>query len=101
MDRPALAIIDPAIPVRAILGVRVHAATMRQALATCMAAVESHRPLLIGVVNAAKVVSMHRQKALREAVDSTDLTLADGMPVVWAGRLLGQSLPERVAGIDL
>ena len=27
--------------------------------------------------------------------------LADGMAVVWASRLLGRPLPERVAGIDL
>jgi N-acetylglucosaminyldiphosphoundecaprenol N-acetyl-beta-D-mannosaminyltransferase len=30
-----------------------------------------------------------------------DLVLADGMPVVWASRLLGKSLPARVAGSSL
>jgi N-acetylglucosaminyldiphosphoundecaprenol N-acetyl-beta-D-mannosaminyltransferase len=89
------------IAVRNILGVRVHAATMQQALEVCMHAVETRSRLLVGVVNAAKVVSMHRQSALKSAVDATDVTFADGMAVVWAGRILRQPLPERVAGIDL
>ena len=52
-------------------------------------------------VNAAKVVNMHRNDELRRAVLSADVILADGMPVVWASRLLRKPLPERVAGIDL
>ena len=35
------------------------------------------------------------------ALQQADLVLADGMAIVWASRILGQPLPERVAGIDL
>ena len=59
------------------------------------------RPLVVGVVNAAKVVNLRRDASLRAAVLSCDLILADGQSVVWASRLLGHPLPERVAGIDL
>ncbi len=59
------------------------------------------RGLLIGVVNAAKIVSMRRNASLRESVLSSDMILADGVSVIWAGRLLGRPLPERVPGIDL
>ncbi len=38
---------------------------------------------------------------LREAYRDADLVLADGWPVVWASRLLGRPLPERVTGSDL
>jgi len=65
------------------------------------AAVESHSRLHIGVVNAAKVVNMHRNPALGEDVLSSDLVLADGAAVVWASKILRRRLPERVAGIDL
>src|SRR3712207_1701072 len=34
----------------------------------------------------------------RTAFDSAELVLADGMPLVWASRLQGTPLPERVAG---
>jgi N-acetylglucosaminyldiphosphoundecaprenol N-acetyl-beta-D-mannosaminyltransferase len=39
--------------------------------------------------------------AFRRALNAADLAVADGMPLVWASRLRGQPLPERVAGVDL
>jgi N-acetylglucosaminyldiphosphoundecaprenol N-acetyl-beta-D-mannosaminyltransferase len=64
-------------------------------------AIASRRRFHIGVVNAAKIVNMRRDPGLRADVLASDIVLADGMAVVWAGRMLGQPLPERVAGIDL
>lgn len=93
--------VAPAAPVREILGVPVDALTMDQVLDRVEDAVARRAQLQIGVVNAAKVVNMRRDPALREDVLSSDLILADGIAVVWAGRLLGRALPERVAGIDL
>ena len=90
-----------AVPVRCVLGVPIHAATMQQVLRRCEKAIGSHGQLMISVVNAAKLVYMRRQQLLRDAVQDADLVLADGLPVVWASRILGQPLPERVAGIDL
>src|SRR6185295_5030402 len=49
----------------------------------------------------AKIVKMRRDSDLRAAVAGCDLIVADGQAVVWASRLLGAPLPERVAGIDL
>ncbi len=53
------------------------------------------------VVNVDKVVKSHRDPALRQAILECDMVNVDGQPVVWASRLLGQPLKERVAGIDL
>jgi N-acetylglucosaminyldiphosphoundecaprenol N-acetyl-beta-D-mannosaminyltransferase len=75
--------------------------TMDQAVQRCLAAIESSDLLEVGVVNAAKLVNMRRDPRLREAVAGCDIVLADGQSVVWASRLLGAALPERVAGIDL
>lgn len=52
-------------------------------------------------INTAKLVSLRDNARLREIVDSCDLVNADGQGVIWASRLLGDPLPERVAGIDL
>ena len=38
---------------------------------------------------------------MRAALDDAAFVLADGMPIVWAARLRGRRLPERVAGSDL
>jgi N-acetylglucosaminyldiphosphoundecaprenol N-acetyl-beta-D-mannosaminyltransferase len=63
--------------------------------------IERQAPTHVVFVNAAKVVNYRRDRRLREAVDRADLLLADGVPVVWASRLLGRSLPGRVNGTDL
>jgi N-acetylglucosaminyldiphosphoundecaprenol N-acetyl-beta-D-mannosaminyltransferase len=86
---------------RCLFGVTVHAVTQERALEICADAVQGDGLLRIGVLNAAKVVKLRRRPDLREALLACDLMLADGMAVVWASRLLGRPLPERVAGIDL
>ena len=104
-------------PAQALLGVPVNALTMDQVVSIVDETI-ARRPqaglpgrLLIGVVNAAKVVNMSRDETLREAVLAANMILADGMSVVWAARVLhrrggagGQTcvrVPERVPGIDL
>jgi N-acetylglucosaminyldiphosphoundecaprenol N-acetyl-beta-D-mannosaminyltransferase len=42
-----------------------------------------------------------KDPATRELYRSADVTVADGMPLVWASGLLGNPLPERVAGSAL
>jgi len=86
---------------RELFGVPVAAITMDTTLGLVEEAVVTRRPLQIGVVNAAKLVNIQRDAELRADVLSSDLVLADGMAVVWASRLLGRGLPERVTGIDL
>jgi N-acetylglucosaminyldiphosphoundecaprenol N-acetyl-beta-D-mannosaminyltransferase len=93
---------DTAVPPRRdLFGVAVDALTMAQAVERCQAAVEQGDHLSIGVVNAAKIVTMQRDRQLREAVAGCGMVLADGQSVVWASRMLRAPLPERVAGVDL
>ncbi|MBG0826293.1 WecB/TagA/CpsF family glycosyltransferase [Planomonospora sp. ID67723] len=42
-----------------------------------------------------------RDAGLRELIAGADLAVADGMPLVWAARLLRTPLPGRVTGADL
>jgi N-acetylglucosaminyldiphosphoundecaprenol N-acetyl-beta-D-mannosaminyltransferase len=86
---------------KTVLGTVLDALTMNQVIEQCVAAVSERRRLTIGVVNAAKVVNMRKDAELRQSVLDSDLVLADGQAVVWAARMLGHRLPERVAGIDL
>lgn len=53
------------------------------------------------VVNVDKVVKAQKCPELMRIINNCSLISADGMPVVWASRLLGAPLKERVAGIDL
>ena len=88
-------------PSARLYGLLLDPITMDEVLARCDRALDERQRLLIGVVNAAKVVKLRRDDVLRDSLLECDVLLADGQSVVWASRLLGQPLPERVAGVDL
>ncbi len=47
------------------------------------------------------VIRLREDPAFRRAYQDASLVVADGMPLVVAGRVFGEPLPERVAGSDL
>ena len=63
----------------------------------------AHEPRVSYVVtpNSDHLVMLESNAAFREVYAAADLTLADGMPLIWASRLLGKSLIERVTGAEL
>lgn len=84
-----------------LLGVHVDDLTMSEtldAVDTLIAERGVHQHV---VVNVAKIVAASRDPHLREIIDACTIINADGQPVVWASRLLGSPLRERVAGVDL
>ncbi len=88
-------------PIYELFGIPINALSMADTLKMVDEAVRERSRLLIGVVNAAKAVNVGRNAELREAMSRCDITLADGIAVVWGLRVLGQKLPERIPGIDL
>jgi N-acetylglucosaminyldiphosphoundecaprenol N-acetyl-beta-D-mannosaminyltransferase len=83
------------------LGAPLDPVSMDEALSLVDDAIESRTRIQQASLNAAKVVRLQNDAVLREAMASCDLVTADGQAVVWAARLLGHAVPERVAGIDL
>jgi N-acetylglucosaminyldiphosphoundecaprenol N-acetyl-beta-D-mannosaminyltransferase len=51
--------------------------------------------------NVDHVVLVERDRRFRDAYARAYLSLVDGTPVLWAARLLGCNLPEKVSGSDL
>jgi N-acetylglucosaminyldiphosphoundecaprenol N-acetyl-beta-D-mannosaminyltransferase len=84
-----------------VLGCMVDNLSMEETLQEVGRFVASGRPHQHVVVNVDKIVKAHRDGGLRAIVNGCDLINVDGMPVVWASRILGRGLKERVAGIDL
>jgi N-acetylglucosaminyldiphosphoundecaprenol N-acetyl-beta-D-mannosaminyltransferase len=74
---------------------------MPQTLARCRAIVECKVFSEQVSINVAKLIALRGDPRLRDLVNRCELVSADGQAVVWASRLLGDPLPERVAGIDL
>ena len=84
-----------------ILGIAVSSFTMEELLGVIDTSITSRQHLLLGVVNAAKIVNARKDAGLMHSLEQTDLILADGVSVVWLSRLLGTPLPQRLAGIDI
>ncbi|HEX4813034.1 MAG TPA: WecB/TagA/CpsF family glycosyltransferase [Nonomuraea sp.] len=82
-------------------GVSVDAVTEEQVVRRVAAALEAGRGGRIVTPNVDICRLAAADPALRELVCSADLVVADGMPLVWAARLKGTPLPERVTGADL
>ena len=59
------------------------------------------RAAVIATVNAQFVHLASRQSRFAAFLRRADLSVADGMSLVFASRILGTPLPERIAGVDL
>ncbi|MBS1671498.1 MAG: WecB/TagA/CpsF family glycosyltransferase [Bacteroidetes bacterium] len=79
----------------------IDALTMKQTLFKVEDAIGNNDHLHHVVVNVAKLVHMQNNETLKQSVVNCDIINADGQGVVWASKVLGKELPERVAGIDL
>ncbi len=75
--------------------------TFAGALDAIEALVERGRGGFVVTPNVDHVVIAERSEPFRAAYASAALSLADGQPIVWASRLLGAPLPEKVSGSDL
>jgi N-acetylglucosaminyldiphosphoundecaprenol N-acetyl-beta-D-mannosaminyltransferase len=63
--------------------------------------IASGRPHYAATANVDFVVQAMEDIELRRILMDAHLVLADGMPLVWASRWLGNPLPERVTGSDM
>jgi len=84
-----------------LFGVPLHPLTMAETVDRVEELVASGGAHQHVVLNAAKVVQVQDDPELRDIIRSCSLVNADGQSVVWAARLQGLDVPERVAGIDL
>jgi N-acetylglucosaminyldiphosphoundecaprenol N-acetyl-beta-D-mannosaminyltransferase len=51
--------------------------------------------------NASHVVLLQKDKEFKKAYENASLVLADGMPIIWVSRILGQPLKEKISGSDI
>jgi len=84
-----------------VAGCPVDVASFEEAVEEICLRIEQRRRTHIVFINAAKIAKYQRDSELRGVIDRADLLLADGVPVVWASRLLQRPLPGRVNGTDL
>ena len=85
-----------------ILGVPVHPLTMNESVAVLEEKLQKKEQAFVVTANAEIIMMCQQDKEYNNIVsEQADLVLPDGAGAVWAGRYLGNEVPERVAGFDL
>lgn len=88
-------------PVFDILGLPFDAVSRNDAVQKILNAITQHEPLFVSTPNLNFLIASQSDKAFRDSIYSSDLCVADGMPIVWLARLMGVPIVQRVAGSDL
>jgi N-acetylglucosaminyldiphosphoundecaprenol N-acetyl-beta-D-mannosaminyltransferase len=84
-----------------LLGIPFDNVTTAQAVERIEQMVASRQPHYLATANVDFLVQALRDVELHRILTEAHLVLCDGMPLVWASRLMGNPLAERVAGSDL
>lgn len=81
--------------------VELHSLTEAQAVRHILDELAEGRGGTVITPNIDHLVRCQRSAEYHAQVDAASLVVADGMPLIWASRLQGQPLPERVAGSNV
>lgn len=89
------------LPVVRLRGVELHAITERQCIDHILRCLDQGVGGTVVTPNLDILRRCTKDLTFATLVSESDLVVADGMPLIWASRLQGTPLPERVAGSDL
>ena len=84
-----------------ILGVKVDAVTMAQAVERVQELISARKPAIVATANAEMLMRATHDAELHQILNAAELVVPDGAGTVWAAHHLGYEMPERVAGYDL
>lgn len=93
--------LEPATQSLYVLGCRVDNVDASQAAARIAQLMRAGKPAHVVTLGAEMAVLASKDARYREALNSADLIVPDTVGVVFASRLLGRPVPQRVAGIEL
>ena len=87
--------------VHCLLGLPFDAVDLQFTLQRIRAAADSRSPCFLSTPNLNFLIASQSDTIFRRSVINSDLSIADGMPIVWISHLLGIPIRERVAGSDV
>jgi N-acetylglucosaminyldiphosphoundecaprenol N-acetyl-beta-D-mannosaminyltransferase len=85
----------------AFMGVPVDAITMKETIARIHESIVEGDKIQHMAINTMIILRMVEDPEFMHTLSNCEVINADGIGVVWASKLLGKPLPERVTGIDL
>lgn len=84
-----------------VAGVPFDVVSLDEAISHVCSAIVMRGHLFLSTPNLNFLIAAQQDAAFRDSVVHSDLSIADGMPIVWLSRLLGLPIKERVAGSTL
>lgn len=87
--------------VHCLLGLPFDAVDMQHVLQRIRKAASERSSCFISTPNLNFLIAAQSDSAFRDSVINSDLSIADGMPIVWLAKLLGMPIRERLAGSDM
>jgi N-acetylglucosaminyldiphosphoundecaprenol N-acetyl-beta-D-mannosaminyltransferase len=84
-----------------IMGLPFDAITLNEAVGKIRNAALHRIPLFISTPNLNFLIASQKDVAFRNSVIHSDLSLADGMPIIWLAKIVKAPIRERVAGSTL
>src|SRR5438128_1625044 len=84
-----------------VTGVLIDNVSTTEALEAIEILIARHASAYVLTANVDHLVRVRHDEEFSEIYRHATLVLADGMPVVWASRLLGTPLKEKISGSDL
>jgi N-acetylglucosaminyldiphosphoundecaprenol N-acetyl-beta-D-mannosaminyltransferase len=84
-----------------LMGAPMDIVTEEHAVQTIIGAAEAGSGHWTITANLDHLRRYRRDPVAKDLIDSADLVVADGMPLIWASRVAGKPLPERVSGSSM
>ena len=84
-----------------LLGLPFDAINMQEAVESVWQSAADKTPYFISTPNLNFLITSESDPDFRRSVINSELSIADGMPLIWVARLLGIPLPGRVTGSGL
>ncbi len=88
-------------PSHSLCGVRIDPVGMAETLSRIQEYIERKEKKVVLTLNVHALVSAGKDEDLRKGLNTGDLNVPDGVPLLWASRFLSGPLKERVNGTDL
>jgi len=84
-----------------ILGIKINSTSLEKVLKEVFQRIVKRQKTVIFTPNPEFLVYARKNPDFRETLNSADISLPDGVGLVWAAKILGKPLKGRVAGADL
>jgi len=84
-----------------LLGIEIDNLDMKESIYKIEELIKISKYSMVFTPNTQRLIGAQKDKNVKKIYDHADLLIPDGMSIIWASKILGNQLKERVAGSDL